>query len=207
MKLLDKGRNGVGKVIAVELAALLMVSMCACGSVHGAEKQETMGLQSIGEELAAALRPSEEQQPETEQNEDAAQTPQVETEQDIAPTAAATPEEEAAAAPEEEAAAAETPEEAPEEAEPAADGIRPEFQEAMDSYEEFYNQYCALLEKYQENPTDLSLLLEYNAMLAQAQEMDEKFDAWDDSDMNAEEAKYYLEVNTRIQQKLIDLAE
>lgn len=38
------------------------------------------------------------------------------------------------------------------------DGLRPEFKEAMDSYEAFYDEYCAFMKKYMKNPTDLKLL-------------------------------------------------
>lgn len=91
------------------------------------------------------------------------------------------------------------------EADPQPTGIRPEFKEAMDAYEAFYDEYCAFMEDYMKNPTDLSLLGKYAGMLAKVEEMDKKFDAWDESKMSNEELKYYLEVNTRIQKRMIDL--
>lgn len=84
-------------------------------------------------------------------------------------------------------------------------GIRPEFKEAMDAYEAFYDEYCTFMEDYMKNPTDLSLLGKYAGMLAKVEEMDKKFDAWDESEMSNEELKYYLEVNTRVQKRIIDL--
>lgn len=84
-------------------------------------------------------------------------------------------------------------------------GIRPEFKEAMDAYEAFYDEYCTFMEDYKKNPTDLSLLGKYAGMLAKVEEMDKKFDAWDESEMSNEELKYYLEVNTRVQKRMIDL--
>lgn len=87
----------------------------------------------------------------------------------------------------------------------AASGIRPEFKEAMDSYEAFYDEYFAFMENYKKNPTDFSLLLKYTDMLTKMADMDKAFNAWDQSDMTPEELKYYLEVNTRIQKKLVDL--
>lgn len=110
--------------------------------------------------------------------------------------------------PEPEAAADPTP--APTEAitapEPeAVSGIRPEFKDAMDSYEAFYDEYCNFMEEYAEDPTDFTLLVKYAEMLSKASEMDEKFNAWDQSDMTNEELKYYLDVTNRIQSRLIDL--
>lgn len=89
--------------------------------------------------------------------------------------------------------------------ESAPSGIRPEFKEAMDSYEAFYDEYCELMAEYADNPTDIVLLGKYAAMMEKAQDMEEKFAAWEEDEMSSEELKYYLDVNNRIQKKLIDL--
>ena len=86
------------------------------------------------------------------------------------------------------------------------DGMRPDFKEAMDSYESFYNEYCDFMKKYKENPTDLSLLSEYADMMSKATEMSEKLEAWDEDEMNEAELKYYLEVNARVMEKLAGVA-
>lgn len=89
--------------------------------------------------------------------------------------------------------------------EPAVSGIRPEFKEAMDSYESFYDEYLNFLAEYEKNPTDISLLAKYAGMLSKAEEMDKKFEAWDENEMSDEELKYYLEVTARIQSKMVDI--
>ena len=38
-------------------------------------------------------------------------------------------------------------------------------------------------------------------------EAEEAFSQWDDEDLNSEESKYYLEVNNRVMQKLLDVVE
>ena len=91
-------------------------------------------------------------------------------------------------------------------AETTTSGIRPEFKEAMDSYEAFYDAYVELLIKYQENPTDWTLLTEYFDMLEELSEMDEAFAAWGEEDLSDEELAYYLEVSNRIMQKLLKVA-
>ena len=88
----------------------------------------------------------------------------------------------------------------------SAEGLRPDFKEAMDSYEAFYQQYCDFLKKYQANPTDVKLLAEYPDMLAKADEMSKAFDAWDQDDLSKEELKYYLDVNNRVMQMLVDVS-
>ncbi len=84
------------------------------------------------------------------------------------------------------------------------DGHRPAFKEAMDAYEDFYTEYCDFLKEYRTNPTDSSLLTKYGDMVERAKEMDEVFEAWNDSDMNETELKYYIDVTNRVMQKLVD---
>lgn len=103
--------------------------------------------------------------------------------------------------------------EIPESSEPAMktdstliDGMRPEFKEAMDAYEAFYNEYCDFMVEYKKKPTDLTLITKYGELLTKAVEVDEAFAAWDEDNLNNEELKYYLEVNTRVMQKLVDVA-
>ena len=80
--------------------------------------------------------------------------------------------------------------------------MRPEFKEAMDAYEDFYNEYCDFLAKYAKNPTDFSLLGKYAGMLSKAADMDKAFDAWDQDDLNSAELQYYLALSSRVLQKL-----
>jgi len=87
----------------------------------------------------------------------------------------------------------------------AATGLRPEFKEAMDSYEAFYNEYCDLLKKYMNNPSDLSILTKYMSLMGKLSDMDEKFKAWESEDLNNEELKYYMDVNNRVMKKLLDV--
>lgn len=97
-------------------------------------------------------------------------------------------------------------EEEPEEQESApASGMRPEFKEAMDSYEAFYDEYIEFMKTYQDNPSDLKLLAQYADMVKQEAEMTRKFEAWDEDDMTDEELEYYLDVNLRIEKKLLDV--
>ena len=84
------------------------------------------------------------------------------------------------------------------------DGMRPEFKEAMDSYEEFYEEYCEVLKQYMEDPTDVTVLTQYSDLMQQSIEMAEKFEEWDNGELNTEELKYYVEVNGRVTQMLVE---
>lgn len=84
----------------------------------------------------------------------------------------------------------------------SSDGLRSDFKAAMDSYEAFYDKYCSFMKKYNANPSDSSLLIEYLELLEQLADVEEKFDEWENEDLNSEELEYYLEVNTRVAKKL-----
>lgn len=87
------------------------------------------------------------------------------------------------------------------------DGMRKEFKDAMDSYEDFYDEYCDFMKKYKDNPYDFSLLMQYTNMLSKLADMDKKFEAWKSEDLNDAELKYYLEVQSRVAKKLIDVSQ
>lgn len=86
-----------------------------------------------------------------------------------------------------------------------ASGIRPEFKEAMDSYEAFMDEYCEFMKKYKENQTDITLLQEYPTILRKYNEVTEAFAAWSEKEMTKEELAYYLEVTNRVSQKLLEV--
>ena len=88
------------------------------------------------------------------------------------------------------------------------DGMRPDFKNAMDEYESFMDEYCAFMEKYGESDgTDPSMLADYFSFLEQYTEMANAFDQWNSEDLNNAELSYYLEVQTRVNQKLLDVAQ
>lgn len=88
------------------------------------------------------------------------------------------------------------------------DGMRPEFKNAMDSYETFMNEYCEFMDKYeQSNGTDVGLLADYADYVSKYGEFVEDFEAWDDGEMNDVELAYYIEVQTRVNEKLLEAAQ
>lgn len=60
------------------------------------------------------------------------------------------------------------------------------------------------LEKAREKMDDFR---EDSTMMTKLADMDEKFKAWEEKDLNTKEQKYYLEVNNRILQKLVEVEE
>ena len=84
--------------------------------------------------------------------------------------------------------------------------IDPDFKAAMDSYEEFFDEYVAIMKKYKENPTDLSILSDYATYMGQYADMIQKLEEWESKDLNTAEAAYYVDVQARITKKLLEVA-
>lgn len=86
-------------------------------------------------------------------------------------------------------------------------GIGKEFKEAMDSYEEFMNEYVEFMKKYtNSNGTDMSLLSDYSNYMTKYADMCEDFAKWEDEELNAAETAYYIDVQTRVNKKLLEVA-
>ena len=86
-----------------------------------------------------------------------------------------------------------------------ANGVSAEFKETMDAYEDFFDEYIAFMKKYQANPSDLSLMVEYASFMSEYASMMSKMSALGNTDMNEAETEYYLEVTNRINKKLLDV--
>ena len=84
--------------------------------------------------------------------------------------------------------------------------INPDFKAAMESYEKFFDEYVAIMKKYKEDPTDLSILSDYATYMGQYADMMQKFEKWENEDLNTTEAAYYIDVQARITKKLLEVA-
>ena len=86
------------------------------------------------------------------------------------------------------------------------DGMHPEFKEAMDSYEEFIDEYCAFMKKYADSDgTDLGMLADYTDYMGKYADFVASFEEWDEDEMNDTELAYYLDVQTRVNKKLLEV--
>lgn len=92
--------------------------------------------------------------------------------------------------------------------ETSTDILSKDFKDAMDSYEEFFDEYVAFMKKYKEsNGTDLSLVLDYSKYLTKYADMMKKFEEWEDKNLSIAETSYYVQVQGRITQKLLEVAQ
>ena len=83
-------------------------------------------------------------------------------------------------------------------------GLRPDFKEAMDSYEAFINKYVEFMETYDEN--DVSMMMKYLEFVDSYYDMTAKFEAWESEDLNDAELSYYIDVQARTNKKLINIS-
>ncbi len=82
-----------------------------------------------------------------------------------------------------------------------------DFKEAMDSYENFINEYVDFMKKYSANPTDLSLLTDYSSYMSKYADFVASFEKWESEDLNTAELAYYVDVQARVSKKLLDVAQ
>lgn len=82
-------------------------------------------------------------------------------------------------------------------------GMRKDFKEAMDSYEAFYDSYVEFMNSY--DSADLVMLAKYGELLVQMEEMNKKFEQWENEDLNDAELAYYIDVQARVSKKLLDI--
>ena len=84
--------------------------------------------------------------------------------------------------------------------------LSPEFKKTMDDYEAWFDHYCEVMKKYNENPSDMELLSEMTDLIAEETKMLEQMENMDQSEMNKAELAYYIEVTARIEKKLLEVA-
>lgn len=81
--------------------------------------------------------------------------------------------------------------------------IRPEVKEAIDSYEDFIDEYCDFMKKMSQTDNAGTMMLEYLEYTQKLTEMGEKFDKISYDDLTDAEVAYYTEVMLRCNQKML----
>ena len=85
-------------------------------------------------------------------------------------------------------------------------GLDPKFKAAMDSYEAVMDEYIAFMKKFNANPNDVTLLANYASYAQKYAEAAQAFAKWEDEDLNDAEVAYYIDVQTRVNKKLLEVA-
>lgn len=174
------------------IAVVVIGSICSSGSKDKSKSTATSEqLNAVSETAAPVEIPQTEEIAAAEETEALAEAPA--PAQAPAPTQAPAPAENNVS-------------ESSQSAQELVDGMRPEFKEALDSYEVFFDEYCKFMKKYKENPSDMELLSDYADFMQKYTDTMQKLEALDNGSLNDAELKYYLQVTNRINEKLIEVA-
>ena len=85
-------------------------------------------------------------------------------------------------------------------------GIRPEFQKSMESYEEFFDEYIEFMSSFKYEDAGLSTLAKYTEFLTKYEKAMSEMDKIDESELTEAEDKLFLETQLRINNKLAEAA-
>lgn len=85
--------------------------------------------------------------------------------------------------------------------------VSPEFKEAMDSYEAFFDEYVEFMKKYSNSDDTFGMLSEYSDYMIKYADMMDKIDKIDTGELSTPDYAYYIEVTARIQKKLLEIAQ
>ena len=179
-----------GRFMAMLLVMLLTAALLAgCGSSGQAPASR--------EETVKTEKPDKAEKPEKSE----APVPEEESEEESLPESQDDTDEAGSSE-----AAEETGGEAASQAEEdLVDGMHRDFKEAMDSYESFMMEYCDFMEKYNDDPANVSFLADYAEYMLKYAEFAEIFDKWESEDLNDTELAYYLQVQARVTARLAEV--
>lgn len=83
--------------------------------------------------------------------------------------------------------------------------IRPDFKEAMDSYEALMNEYADFMEAYAQSDNVAGMMVEYAEYMGKYAEAVEKLNAIDTEELSVAELAYYTEVTARVLERLAEV--
>ena len=80
------------------------------------------------------------------------------------------------------------------------------IKKALDTYEQFFDEYCAFMNRYSNSGYSPEMMGDYLAFLSKYQEAMDSLNRLDNQELNNSELLYYLEVTERITQKLTEVS-
>lgn len=76
----------------------------------------------------------------------------------------------------------------------------------MDIYDQFCDEYVAFMKEYKNDATNMKLIGKYSEMVKSLAEMEDDFSTWEQRDLNTKELQYYVDVQARVYQKMLEVA-
>lgn len=86
-------------------------------------------------------------------------------------------------------------------------GVDPDLKAFLDEYEAFMYDYIEFMDKYENSDDVISMLNDYTKMMTKYAEFAEALEEYDEDEMSAADAAYYLEVTNRVNQKMLESLE
>lgn len=87
-------------------------------------------------------------------------------------------------------------------------GIDPNFKATMDGYEAFMNEYVDFMNTYNSDPNNVvSMLTQYNEMMQEYSDYMSTIGSIDESALSGADLQYYLDVTSRVNQRLLEVAQ
>lgn len=86
-------------------------------------------------------------------------------------------------------------------------GVTVSFKKTMDDYEAGMNSYCDFMEKYLNDGSPVSMAADYAKYTKKLADLEKDFNAIDESSLTAADDAYYIEVQSRVNQRLAAVAQ
>lgn len=80
-----------------------------------------------------------------------------------------------------------------------------DFKETMDAYEAFMNNYVDFMVKYKDSGNVFSMAVDYTKLMGEYSEWAKKIEAIDESALSDEDYAYWIEVQSRVNERLLSL--
>ncbi len=77
-----------------------------------------------------------------------------------------------------------------------------DFRDMVDSYEDFMDEYIDFMEKYNSSDDPISMLSDYTELMSKYSDWMDKINSYDEDDVSLDDWKYYVEVTTRVAEKM-----
>lgn len=84
--------------------------------------------------------------------------------------------------------------------------VNPDIKLFLDEYEAFMDEYIDFMEKYQNSDNTMEMLADYSDIMQRYADFTKSIAQYDSDKMSAADTAYYLEVTSRINKKLLDVA-
>ena len=82
--------------------------------------------------------------------------------------------------------------------------VNPELKEMLDSYEAFMDEYLSFMTRYNEAEDTSQMMLEYLDFMQRYAEFAQEVDDVDTENLSDADYAYYIEVTSRVAQKLLE---